>query len=152
MCVRRKGIAGKGSLPGDWENCQCSLGKSKENCWFSYQRKMPALAQKKSSSSLSSLSTDGTQLNETACKYVQIRIYTYISLYIERANTLYIQTLEPPSNCNVYAIFLCAFDAKHKLTLQTFCGLKSVASGTLSMGQSETGKERCRGVSEVWQV
>lgn len=79
-------------------------------------------------------------------------IYIYIPIYIERANTLYIQTLEPPSNCNVYAIYLCAFDAKHKLTLQTFCGLKSAASGTLSMGQSETGKERCRGVSEVWQV
>lgn len=33
---------------------------------------------KSSSSSSSSLSTDGTQLNETACKYVQIRRYIYI--------------------------------------------------------------------------
>lgn len=101
-----------------------SLGKSKENCWFSYQTKMPALAQKNHHRRRFAI----YRRHSIQWDCMQIHIdrhtnkHTYIYIYI----VWYIYIL-------VLAICLCAFDAQHKLTLQTFCGLKSAASGTLSM-------------------
>lgn len=68
---------------GDWENYECSV-QIKEKLLIFISEKLPALAQK-----IVLLSTDGTQLNESACKFLYtyyldrgyILLYTYIHIY-----------------------------------------------------------------------
>lgn len=129
----------------DWENCHCTLaGQIKGKTADFHIRQKCRRWHKKIIIGVASLSTDGTQFNETACKYVQ-NTHTHIYIYIEyRACSLYIYILIP-------RIFLCAFDAQHKLTLQTFCGLKSAASGTLSMA-SECNTPHPPPLGRVWGV
>lgn len=121
------------------------LGKSKEKLLIFISDKNAGVGTKKSSSaSLRYLQTALNSMRLHANTY-RTHTHTYIYLYrVQSVLSIYIYILIP-------RIFLCAFDAQHKLTLQTFCGLKSAASGNLSMA-SECNTPHPPPLGRVWGV
>lgn len=145
VCVQKRREAGnlkwlrKLPLLAGWAN-------QRKNCWFSYQTKMPALAQKNHHRRRFAIyRRHSIQWDCMQIRTEHTHTHTHIYLYrVQSMLSIYIYILVP-------RIFLCAFDAQHKLTLQTFCGLKSAASGTLSMA-SECNTLPPPPLGRVWGV